>query len=84
MKSLIVLALVGFSSIAAAGEVQAVNNPAVEQYTYATELDVAKVISMDSVPDTCGVVPVQMTYEDHQGQRHTLQYSVMGNGCSNG
>jgi len=27
---------------------------------------------------------VQMTYEDHQGQRHTLQYSVMGNGCSNG
>ena len=37
-----------------------------------TELDVAKVISMDSVPDTCGVVPVQMTYEDHQGQRHKI------------
>jgi hypothetical protein len=84
MKSLIVLALVGFSTIAAADEVQAVNNAAVEQYTYSMKLDVAKVISMDTVPDTCGVVPVHMTYEDHQGQRHTLQYSVMGNGCSNG
>ena len=77
MKCLIVLALAGFSTLAAAGEVQAVN-------ASATELDVAKVISMDSVPDTCGVAPVQMTYEDHQGQRHTLQYNVMGNGCSNG
>jgi len=84
MKSLIILALVGFSTIAAADEVQAVNNAAVEQYTYSMKLDVAKVISMDAVPDTCGVVPVHMTYEDHQGQRHTLQYSVMGNGCSNG
>ena len=84
MKSLIVLALAGFSTLAAAGEVQAVNASAAEQYTVATELDVAKVISMDSVPDTCGVAPIHMTYEDHQGQRHTLQYSVMGNGCSNG
>ena len=77
MKSLIVLALAGFSTLAAAGEVQDVN-------ASATELDVANVISMDSVPDTCGVAPMHMTYEDHQGQRHTLQYSVMGNGCSNG
>lgn len=47
-------------------------------------LDIAKVIHMDSVPDTCGVAPMHMTYEDHKGQRHTLEYSVMGNGCSNG
>lgn len=84
MKSLIVLALVGFSTIAAADEVQAVNNAAVEQYTYSMNLDIAKVIHMDSVPDTCGVAPMHMTYEDHKGQRHTLEYSVMGNGCSNG
>jgi len=84
MKSLIVLALVGFSTIAAADEVQAVNNAVVEQYTYSMNLDIAKVISMDSVPDTCGVAPMHMTYEDHKGQRHTIEYSVMGNGCSNG
>jgi len=25
-----------------------------------------------------------MTYEDSSGQRHVLQYQVMGAGCSNG
>jgi hypothetical protein len=45
---------------------------------------VAKVVSMSAVPDVCQVVPVQMEYEDSQGQRHILKYQVMGNGCSNG
>jgi hypothetical protein len=57
--------------------------PAVEQYTYSTHLDIAKVIHQDSVPDVCGVVPLQMIYLDHQGQEHVMQYSVMGNGYSN-
>ncbi|MDV3442830.1 DUF2790 domain-containing protein [Pseudomonas otitidis] len=25
-----------------------------------------------------------MTYEDHQGKVHRLEYMVFGNGCSNG
>ena len=85
MKRLIALALIGFSTLAAADDVQvAQQQPAVEHYTYATDLDIAKVISVSPAADVCEVVPAQMTYEDHQGQRHILEYSVMGNGCSNG
>ena len=47
-------------------------------------LDIARVISTSEVPDVCAVVPVRMTYEDAKGQRHILEYHVMGNGCSNG
>jgi len=60
------------------------NAPIVEDYTYSTHLDVAKVLSMSTVPEVCQVVPVHMEYEDSQGQRHILNYQVMGNGCSNG
>jgi len=56
----------------------------VEEYTYSTDLDIAKVVSMSSIPNVCEVVPARMEYEDHQGQRHILNYKVMGNGCSNG
>lgn len=56
----------------------------VEEYTYSTDLDIAKVISMSEVPEVCEVVPARMEYEDSHGQRHILQYRVMGNGCSNG
>ncbi|MBU6957065.1 DUF2790 domain-containing protein [Pseudomonas sp. CVAP len=56
----------------------------IESYTYATKLDIKKVIAMTDTADQCGVVPVQMTYEDSHGQRHVLQYQVMGTGCSNG
>ncbi|MFC6340279.1 DUF2790 domain-containing protein [Pseudomonas karstica] len=60
------------------------DQPAVEQYTYGSHLDIAKVIHMEAIPDNiCAVVPVQMTYMDHQGQEHVMQYSVMGNGCTN-
>lgn len=58
-------------------------NPAVEQYDYATRLDVAHVISITEPANECAPVPVQMTYEDSQGQRHVLQYQIMGTGCSN-
>ena len=84
MKSLIVLVLIGFSTLAGADELQVAQQPAVEHYTYATNLDIAKVISVSPLDDVCEVVPAQMTYEDHQGQRHILEYRAMGNGCSNG
>jgi hypothetical protein len=47
-------------------------------------LDIARVISMSEVPNVCEVVPARMTYEDSKGQKHILEYRVMGNGCSNG
>lgn len=84
MKSLIALALIGFSTLAAADDVKVAQvQPPVERYTYATHLDIAKVISLSPVADVCKVVPAKMTYEDHQGERHVLEYRVMGTGCSN-
>ena len=44
----------------------------------------AKVISLSTLPNVCEVVPATMTYEDHQGQRHTIEYRAMGDGCSQG
>ncbi|WP_339429934.1 DUF2790 domain-containing protein [Pseudomonas taetrolens] len=84
MKCLIALALIGFSTLAAADKLKVAEQLEVEHYTYATDLDIAKVISVSPAADVCDVVPAQMTYEDHQGQRHILEYRIMGNGCSNG
>lgn len=84
MKNLFAFALLGLSAIAVTAQAEDVTQPAVERYSYSSHLDVAKVISMSSVPDVCDVVPMHMTYEDHQGQRHVLEYRVMGNGCSHG
>lgn len=86
MKKWIALFAAGFSCLLFAAE----NNtdaskeaaPKVEEYNYSMHLDIAKVISHSEVPDVCAVVPVQMTYEDHQGKRHTIEYYIMGNGCS--
>ncbi|MGH8439110.1 MAG: DUF2790 domain-containing protein [Pseudomonas sp.] len=85
MKSLLVLALVGVSSFAMADEINTASaQPVVQQYDYSTNLDIAKVISLSTIPNVCEVVPATMVYEDHQGHRHTLEYRAMGNGCTNG
>ncbi|SEQ71514.1 Protein of unknown function [Azotobacter beijerinckii] len=55
--------------------------PKVETYSYGTKLDIAKVISVETPARVCEAVPVHMVYEDHQGQRHVLEYRVMGTGC---
>ncbi len=82
MKTLVIAALVAFSTVAGAASLPAQNN-SVQEYTYGTHLDIAKVISMTDIPDVCEVVPAKMTYLDHQGERHTIEYRVMGNGCQN-
>lgn len=85
MKALLVLVLGSLCSSAMAAEVaQNAEQIPVEQYSYSQHLDIAKVISMDEVPNVCEVVPAHMTYEDSKGQKHILEYRVMGNGCSNG
>ena len=82
MKTLITLFLAGFATVTLANEASLSQPPAVEHYTYGARLDIAKVVSMSNIPKVCEVVPAQMTYEDHQGQRHTVEYQVMGDGCS--
>ncbi|KAB0563435.1 DUF2790 domain-containing protein [Pseudomonas sp. R11F] len=89
MKVFAVMALSSLFATAALAdeaptELASQNAPIVEDYTYSTHLDVAKVLSMSNIPEVCEVVPVKMEYEDSQGQRHILNYQVMGNGCSNG
>ncbi|WP_409279234.1 DUF2790 domain-containing protein [Pseudomonas defluvii] len=85
MKKLLAFALIGFSTFALADEVEtAAAQPVAEQYDYSQDLDIAKVISLSTLPNVCEVVPATMTYEDHQGQRHTIEYRAMGDGCSNG
>ncbi len=83
MKALLVLALSSLCATAMADEIHSQQTP-IEEYTYSSDLDIAKVISMSEIPNVCEVVPARMEYEDSKGQRHVLQYSVMGNGCLNG
>ncbi|WP_324880239.1 DUF2790 domain-containing protein [Pseudomonas bohemica] len=46
-------------------------------------LGIANVVAADPVPDVCNVVPVQLTYDDSKGDRHIMEYLVVGNGCTN-
>ena len=83
---MMILALFGFSAVVMAQEGNAKTEGQqipVEHYTYNTQVDVAKVISEDQIPDVCGVAPIRMTYLDSKGNQHLLEYEVMG-GCSNG
>lgn len=85
MKALLVLVLGSVCSAAMADDVAtSAEQIPVEQYSYSQHLDIAKVLSMSEVPNVCEVVPARMTYEDSKGQKHILEYRVMGNGCSNG
>jgi len=59
-------------------------NPSPEDYTYATHLDISKIISMTEPAQICGATPMVMIYEDSHGERHSLRYQVMGTGCSGG
>ncbi|WP_077044828.1 DUF2790 domain-containing protein [Pseudomonas sp. KK4] len=43
--------------------------------------DVAKVISVTDIRFACGVVPVEMVYQDSQGRRRVATYLEEGGGC---
>ncbi|AVD82976.1 DUF2790 domain-containing protein [Pseudomonas sp. SWI6] len=84
MKALLTLLLCGLCSLAMAEEPSAdTGHIPVEPYSYSHPLDIARVVSLSSVPDVCEVVPARMTYEDSHGHRHIVEYRVLGNGCSN-
>ncbi|MEA5669731.1 DUF2790 domain-containing protein [Pseudomonas sp. MH2] len=84
MKTLLILALVGMSSLALADEAKTTQTQSPVQYDYSMNLDIKRVINLSTIPDVCEVVPATMTYEDHQGQVHTIQYRAMGEGCQQG
>jgi hypothetical protein len=90
MKNIMMFSLMAFSTLTLAQQSSITLEPTnhtttldAQEYTYATPLDIAKVISMDAVPNVCEVVPMTMTYEDSAGRRHVLNYRVMGTGCTN-
>lgn len=85
--ALLLLAMSGFCASAMAAGTPAPsssNNLPVEQYSYSTHLDIAKIIWMSTIPRSCDVVPARMDYLDSKGQEHLLEYQVMGNGCVDG
>ncbi|MBU0521510.1 MULTISPECIES: DUF2790 domain-containing protein [Pseudomonas] len=87
LKVALFLALGGIAAQSFANDSQSTaeaGKTPVERYTYSTQLDIKKVIAVTDIANECGPVPAQMTYEDSNGQRHVLQYQVMGTGCSNG
>ena len=87
MKAFALLALAGMPAFALAKEpveTTVTEEPVIEHYHYGMKLDIARIISRSEIPDACGVVPAYMTYEDHQGRVHRLEYMVFGQGCSNG
>lgn len=47
-------------------------------------LDIAKTISITDTSNACGIVPVELVYDDSNGQRHTFKYQVWGDGCNGG
>ena len=66
MKALLVLALSSLCATAMADEIAtdaASQQMPVEEYTYSTDLDIAKVVSMSEIPNVCEVVPTRMEYE---------------------
>jgi hypothetical protein len=83
MKKTALLLLLGcLGANAYAADTSESNSAPIETYSYATKLDIEHVISISEPANECAPVPVQMTYEDSYGERHVLQYQVMGTGCS--
>lgn len=56
-----------------------------QTYSYGTELDIQKVLSMtEDAEPSCGVVNARMTYLDSQGRTQALDYRKFANNCNDG
>lgn len=82
MKKPLFITLSLITSLSAYAQ-EASNTPEATPYAYGMHLDIAKIINMTEPAEVCGPVPVQMTYLDSKGETHTLEYIVIGRGCSN-
>lgn len=54
----------------------------VVHYSYGMHLDIAHVISQTAPDEFKEVSPVQLTYLDSAGERHVVEYDVIGTGHS--
>lgn len=66
---------------------EAANQTVEEEYSYGMNLDVSRVISIQtdsSAALSCGLADETMVYEDSHGKQHELTYQVVATGCSNG
>ena len=84
MKYLAFVALSMVSLFASAAETPAAATAQGEVYNYSQNLDIAKVISINSVNPSaieCGPELAHMIYVDSKGVRHDLQYTRMGENC---
>jgi hypothetical protein len=78
--TLTALTLTALSTFALTASADMKNMPPVQDYTYGSKLDIAKVTHTPML-NFCGVRPVEMSYVDHMGKPHTLRYEVNGNAC---
>ncbi|MFV3318774.1 DUF2790 domain-containing protein [Pseudomonas sp. NY15374] len=84
MKLLLALFLGCLGSVAMADDQGTRTAPmTVEPYRYSQNLDIAHVVAVTPVPNVCEVVPMQLTYDDSNGERHIIEYRIVGNGCAN-
>lgn len=90
MKVLVLAALVAFSAVASANDMESTAarpKPTTEQYNAHKGLDVAKVKSITNEQDPQqveGPINSTMIYVDSSGQEHSLQYQILGYGQQNG
>lgn len=82
MKTIIAAAIMLCSVHAVAKEPISYEDIPLERYEYSMDLDIDRVIQIATAPNVCQTVPVQMVYEDHQGNTHRLEYLTMGSGCN--
>lgn len=79
-STLTALALTAFSTFAVSASADMKNQPQVQDYSYGSKLDIAKVTHTPML-NFCGVRPVEMSYVDHMGNSHIVRYEVNGNAC---
>ncbi|MGE8188568.1 DUF2790 domain-containing protein [Pseudomonas sp. NPDC086278] len=76
------LFLITLSGAAAASNVNNSGMPTIEDYTYSTPLNIAKVVNVTG-GDYCGIGQREMTYVDTMGITHVLRYEAFGDACNN-
>ncbi len=60
-------------------------NVASQTYTYGTQLDIDRVLSItEDSSHSCGVVNARMVYLDSMGDKRALSYSKLAENCSDG
>ncbi len=76
MFKYLVIGVLSFAAISAQADEKA-NVQSAEHYQYGMKLDIAKVVTQSEGVEVNGIIPMQLTYLDSRGTRHTVQYDVL-------